>query len=292
MSNFSAVLVGINKYKGSPLRGCINDVIIMRDILVKKYNIPAHQIRLILDERATKNHIEERLEWLATNDTENKLFHYSGHGAQIPVQNYIEDNYEPDNMDELLCPYDFSWEGTYITDNIIEKILIKMSDEHHMSMIFDCCHSGTIDRSLDMFRPISRVIPTPIDLLSRLSSELLSENIVTTICDPAASDVLKDLLEIQKTISVVPNTKTKTSRHNVSIITGCRDNQTSADAWLSNRFQGALSFVLQETLMSHPHITIKNLRNECERKLKKYGFTQVPQLISSPDNLNKPFIQI
>ncbi len=292
MSNFSAVLVGINKYKGSPLRGCVNDVIIMRDILVKKYSIPANQIRLVLDERATKNHIEERLEWLATNEAENKLFHYSGHGARIPVQRYDENNYEPDNMDELLCPYDFSWEGTYITDNIIDGILSKMSDKHHMSMIFDCCHSGTIDRSIDMFTSNPRVIPTPIDLLSRLSSELLSENIITTACDPTASDVLKDLLEIQKTVGIVQNTKTKTSRHNVSIVTGCRDDQTSADAWLNNRFQGALSFVLQETLMFHPNITIKNLRNECERKLKKYGFTQVPQLISSPANLNKPFIQI
>ena len=114
MPSFSAVLVGINKYKGAPLNGCVNDVVIMRDILVKKYGIPANQIRLILDERATKENMVERLEWLVSNPAEHKMFHYSGHGAQIPVRHY--DSNELDNMNELLCPYDFDWKGNYILD--------------------------------------------------------------------------------------------------------------------------------------------------------------------------------
>ena len=106
MAKLSGVLVGINRYHSAPLRGCVNDVIIMRDILVKKFGVQAANLRLILDERATTANMVERLEWLVTNDVPNKFFHYSGHGAWLPVKDYTN-NDEPDGRDELLCPYDF-----------------------------------------------------------------------------------------------------------------------------------------------------------------------------------------
>lgn len=290
MSNFSAVLVGINKYPSAPLRGCINDVVIMRDILVKKYNVPANQIRLILDERATKNNMVERLEWLATNDAEYKMFHYSGHGAQIPVQQYHPDNYEPDGMDELLCPFDFDWHGTYITDNKIENILSKMKDEHHMTMVVDACHSGTIDRAADPDTRY-RTIPTPLDLLARMSAVSLTREM--SITEPELNFNLDVMFNTLTTNSKAPKRNNiKTSKHNVSILTGCREDQTSADAHFNGRFHGALSYFMQHVLLRNPDISIVELRAKCENKLRESGFSQVPQLISSPDNMDKPFIQV
>jgi hypothetical protein len=289
MSNFSAVLVGINKYKNSPLRGCVNDVIIMRDILVKKYNIPANQIRLILDERATRDNIVERLEWLTTNDAEYKMFHYSGHGAQIPVQEYNENNYEPDGMDELLCSYDFDWHGTYILDNQIEAILSKMKDEHHMTMIIDSCHSGTIDRTSGP-NIRYRTIPTPLDLLSRMSNVSLMRELL--ISENANLDLDSVFGELTIKAVAPKGNGINISKHNVSILTGCREDQTSADAYFNGRYHGALSYFMQHILIQNPTISIKDLRETCENKLRSSGFTQVPQLISSPDNLDKPFIQV
>jgi len=288
MSNFSAVLVGINKYPGAPLRGCINDVIIMRDILVKKYGIQAKNIRLILDERATKNNIEERLEWLATNDAEYKMFHYSGHGAQIPVQQYLPDNYEPDGMDELLCPFDFNWNGTYITDNKIEAILSKMKEEHHMTMVVDACHSGTIDRAADP-NVRYRTIPTPLDLLARLSTVSLARE--QLIAEPGSFDLDSLFAELTEKSAAPKRNSIKTSKHNVSILTGCREDQTSSDAYFNGRFHGALSYYMQRTLIREPQISIKELRQKCENKLRLNKFSQVPQLIASEANLDLPFIQ-
>ncbi len=283
MSNFSAVLVGINKYKNSPLRGCCTDVIIMRDILVKKYGVPASKIRLVLDDRATKDNIMERLEWLSTNDTEHKFFHFSGHGAQIPVQDY-KNNYEPDGMDEIICPYDFNWNGRYITDNQIDDILSKMKAEHHMTMVFDSCHSGTMDRSVGADADVrSRMIETPLDLLSRLSDVTLSEGILGVDLD--------ELFKVEKQPKVIKNNP-KFSSHNVSIITGCKESQTSADAFMANRYQGALSYTMQGLLMMDSDITLKDLRDQCEQRLKRQRFTQTPQLLCNEENLNKPFIQI
>lgn len=295
MSNFSAVLVGINKYPGAPLRGCVNDVIIMRDILVKIYKIPASQIRLVLDERATKDNILERMEWLITNEAENKLFYYSGHGAQIPTQDYSVDNYEPDAMDELMCPVDFNWEGNYILDNQIEQLMQKLKAEHHISMVVDACHSGTIDRAAANSAIKIKQIPTPLDLMSRMSSVSLTKDLFEHKptfgeVDEADKNFFSFLFPTEEV--VVPVATPSYSKHNISIITGCKDDQTSADAYFSNRYQGALSFVMQSILLKNPKIDLKTLRDKCEEVLKRRKFEQTPQLICSEPNLVKPFIQV
>ena len=55
-----ALLVGINKYKMSDadLQGCVNYVTNMRDILLKYFSFAAKDIRVLVDERATK-----RISW-------------------------------------------------------------------------------------------------------------------------------------------------------------------------------------------------------------------------------------
>ncbi len=293
MSNFSAVLVGINKYPDCPLNGCVNDVIIMRDILVKIYKVPANQIRLILDERATKDNIMERMEWLITNDAENKMFYYSGHGAQIPTQDYSEDNYEPDSMDELMCPVDFNWEGNYILDNQIARLMKKLKDNHHIAMVVDACHSGSIDRAAIPKDRLVKQIPTPLDLMSRVSDATLTKDLFDPTSSFGEDDLNKNFFDfLFQPEPIIPISPPSYSKHNISIITGCSDDQTSADAYFTNRYQGALSYVVQGLLLQNPTIDLKTLRDKAEELLRKRRFEQTPQLICSEDNLNKPFIQI
>jgi len=61
-----AVLVGINKYRiaGADLNGCVNDVTNLRDILLKYFDFDVNDIRVITDERATKDAIIDGLGWL------------------------------------------------------------------------------------------------------------------------------------------------------------------------------------------------------------------------------------
>lgn len=292
MAKLSGVLFGINKYHNAPLRGCVNDVIIMRDILVKKYGVQAPNLRLVLDERATMANMLERMEWLVTNEVPNKFLHYSGHGAWLPVKSYVN-NDEPDGKDELLCPYDFNWDTHYILDNKIDEILSKMNPDHHMTMVFDCCHSGTIDRDFTMNKP--RQMEPPLDIRSRFTGEVLSREILAF--PEEGSKITYDLEEAFEELIMADEKKApakpkKFSRHNVSIITGCRDDQTSSDAYLNGRFQGALSYVIQGLILKNPKITLKELRDQAETKLRQYGFSQVPQLSCSEENLNKPFIQV
>jgi len=64
-----ALLVGINKYRipGSELNGCVNDVTNVRDILLKYFGFDVNDIRMVVDDRATKANIMKRLGWLVAD---------------------------------------------------------------------------------------------------------------------------------------------------------------------------------------------------------------------------------
>ena len=113
-----ALLVGINKYAtaGSDLQGCVNDVTNVRDILLKYYGFTVPDIRVLTDDRATKVNIIERLGWLIAEVSagDNIVFHFSGHGSQIRDRNGDE---LKDGLDEIICPHDMDWDGTFITDD-------------------------------------------------------------------------------------------------------------------------------------------------------------------------------
>ncbi|MBI3814155.1 MAG: caspase family protein [Nitrospinae bacterium] len=60
-----ALLVGVNDYKQiNDLSGCINDVTNIRDVLLKYFGFTVPDIRLLVDSRATKVNILNRLKWL------------------------------------------------------------------------------------------------------------------------------------------------------------------------------------------------------------------------------------
>ena len=66
----------------------------------------------------------------------------------------------------------------------------------------------------------------------------------------------------------------------VYMISGCMDSQTSADAYINNKFQGAMTWALLDTLKNNNDLSWKELLLDMRDKLKKSKFTQVPQLSS------------
>ena len=216
------------------------------------------------------------------------MFHFSGHGCQVPIQDYSVENYEVEKYNQAWCPVDFNWDGTYILDNKINKILGKMKKEHHMTMISDSCFSGSIDKAFKQNDRLAKTMPTPLDLMSRIEGVELSVEAALGISLDDAFGVSKK--ENNKKVNIK---KAKVfSEHNISILTGSTDTTTSADAYFVNRYQGALSYYMQGILMRNLNISAKDLRDGCARLLKQNGFTQVPQLIASEENVNKPFIQV
>lgn len=142
-----ALLVGINRYPdpADRLDGCVNDVFLMSSIL-QDSGFLADEIRVVLDGRATSQAILDRLEWLldGAEDGAQRVFYYSGHGAQLPV---YESAGELERVDECLVPYDFDWSrDSAITDDRFFDLYSQLPYGAHFVAIFDCCHSGGMTR--------------------------------------------------------------------------------------------------------------------------------------------------
>ena len=117
-----ALLVGINDYTASALAphpqtapapgrdwpnlgGAVNDVTIMRDMLVALYGFDLNDIVILTDQAATRAAILGTIELRLVNPAANDdviLFYYAGHGSQ--VRNSLSD--ERDKLDESLVPAD------------------------------------------------------------------------------------------------------------------------------------------------------------------------------------------
>jgi hypothetical protein len=75
------------------------------------------------------------------------------------------------------------------------------------------------------------------------------------------------------------------------LVTGCRDTQTSADAEIGGSFNGALTYNLVATIKAaRGKLTYRELHDGTVKRLKRGGFSQVPQLEDRAPNLNRPFL--
>ena len=95
-----ALLVGINGYATSPLRGCINDVELQWELLVHRYGFDPGDIRVLTDQKPgciteqplqpTRHNIIETFEQhliAQAQPDSTVVFFYSGHGSRLPDPN-------------------------------------------------------------------------------------------------------------------------------------------------------------------------------------------------------------
>lgn len=172
-----ALLVGVNKYKNvTSLRGCVNDVVDMHRLLKNQLGFTSSQIRVVTDERATKKNILARLEWLVKGAVggDHLIFHFSGHGSQVRDRDGDELD---DHLDELLCPHDMDWDGTYITDDDLGQLFNVLPSGVLLEVFLDCCHSGTGLRDLQI---LNRHVDPPIDIQLRSSGDALTSDKVVS----------------------------------------------------------------------------------------------------------------
>lgn len=259
-----ALLVGINDYQGiSDLRGCINDVTNMRDILKTYLRFTNRDIRVLVDNRATKANIIARLEYMVRKAKTGDflVFHFSGHGSQIRDRDGDE---LKDHMDELICPYDMNWDGTFITDDTLNSIFTKLPKGVLLEVFLDSCHSGTGLRDVGLGRPpelgpehptLSRYLSPPIDIACRLEGD-------------------EDDLKTERSFS---GTDRSTVHH--ILWSGCKANQTSADAYINNSYNGAFTYYFCKHMRtSGGGISRKELLRRVRQSLYKGGYSQIPQL--------------
>jgi hypothetical protein len=140
-SNRRAIMIGIDKMKDPiyNLAGCVNDALLMQEILQTFGKIFPQNIRLIKDEEATLANLTEMLyNWLPTQvGTEDTvIIYYAGQGSQVRDRNGDE---LEDQMDEILAPYDLNWDDP-LTDDLLHEWLKNLQTE--IVLILDAPNSG------------------------------------------------------------------------------------------------------------------------------------------------------
>jgi len=161
-----ALLVGINDYPdpANRLEGCVNDVFRISATLQESGFRP-EDIRVVLNERATAATILDRLHWLldGVKDGDERVFFYSGHGAQIPAYGKGD---SVDHQDECLVPFDFDWaRERAVTDDQFYDLYSQLPYGSRFVAILDCCHSGGMTRAGGMK---VRGIEPPDDIRHRM----------------------------------------------------------------------------------------------------------------------------
>lgn len=158
-----ALLIGINQYKSGALQelaGCINDVELMADILVGKFEFEPENIQILRNSDATRAAIlaairSHLIEPSAAGDI--ALMHFSGHGSRM-IDNSGD---ELDGFDETLVPYDSRTPGIFdISDDEINGLMKRLSAKTpHVVFIFDSCHSGSASRAAEVGNRVRQVAP-------------------------------------------------------------------------------------------------------------------------------------
>jgi hypothetical protein len=171
-----ALLVGCTKYdhlgEESALRGPVNDVKLMREVLMNRFNFEDDNIRTLSEDpdahgRPLKINITKEL-----SDLEQKLSKgdrvvllLSGHGSQQPNDDPDDaEDPEPDGLDEIFCPADIRssedpdspFAINALTDDEL-RVAIKAMRKRgaFVWVIVDSCHSGSAVRGTEVYRQVS-----------------------------------------------------------------------------------------------------------------------------------------
>ena len=261
-----ALLVGINTYPGAPLAGCINDVLDMaRFITSSAIQFDPKAVRLLTDGRATTREIMARLEWLVTGlrPGDRILFHYSGHGAQVATR---DKKGEVDGLDEVICPVDFDWSDAHlIRDKQFHTLFDCIPVGVTAVWISDSCHSGDLEKdAAGLGGRRVKAFPMPEDIGWRIEAAKLAG-----FTGPAHPPL-----------------------PNIALISGCKSNQTSADANFNGRPNGALTYFLLRALQTPGGLSVPltEIGNKVRVTLRENNYEQVPQVEGPEAATSKCFL--
>lgn len=251
-----ALLIGINYRKSScELHGCINDVTNTQHILIEKFGYKPEHILLLTDDtphKPTNFNILAGFKWLLSKN---------------------------DNVD-------------FLSDK-----LVSLSDDDSVSLYLH--YSGHGSQMPDLNKDESDGFDETICPIDYARGGMITDDIIrstlvnnvkkncrlTAVIDACHSGSVFDLLWSCK---AEPNNKFSLNRcgnypetsADVVMLSGCRDNQTSADVYVENQGQGALTNAMLNVLKANDYnITYEKLLYEVCKYIKDKKLSdQIPCL--------------
>jgi len=312
MARRKALLIGIN-YAGTKnaLAGCVNDVENVRRFLIHDKGFPHDPASMLV---LTDNQHDHRFiptgvnmmaafHWLVSNNNrgDSLFLHYSGHGGQVRDP----DGDRESGMDDTICPVDFERYGQITSDTLHRALVTPLPHGVRLTVIFDCCHSGTAIELPFVYRSNEQGNVGLVDNL-RQGARLAA----------AARSLIQGGFSMQKVNDakqLIAGAQTffhgiahrneptpeglgeekfvedwNTEGRDVWMFSGCRDDQTSADTSIAHEPTGAMSWAFIKSMKEFPGQSYVQILQRT-RALLSPKYSQIPQLsVGAQFDLDQP----
>ncbi|KAF2716690.1 peptidase C14 [Polychaeton citri CBS 116435] len=311
-----SLLVGIN-YVGTQheLQGCHQDVSNMRKYLsAMGYPEDRHSQVVLRDDQYTDprgqfwpngHNMIAAMQWLVSEPGTTCFLHYSGHGGQVPD----DGGNRASGFDDTIVPFDFERNGQIPSGYLHRTLVTRLPPSSTLFIIFDCCHSGSAVELPYIYRSDEDGNVSMIDNINQgihligAASHLIQGGFSFENADDARQ-LLAGAQSLFKGLHHRPEEDAdeyglsqqdfaaeyqQEGARNVWMYSGCRDDQTSADAAISGSHVGAMSWAFLECMrrFGPRQSYIEVLQNT--RQLLQGRYTQVPQLsVGFEQDLNAP----
>jgi hypothetical protein len=196
------------------------------------------------------------------------FLHYSGHGGQVrdPTGNH------PSGILDTICPVDFQDNGQINSDTLHEHLVSRMPSNSTLFVILDCCHSGSAlelpyvfcsdddgnVNLMDNLKQGAHLMGEANDLfVGGFSFDKLAEAKDLYAGATSFFRSFKHMGEDQPPELGEDDDYSAYAREHkmVTMFSGCRDDQTSADANIGGMSEGAMSWAFLETMKRIPNPT-------------------------------------
>ena len=290
-----AICVGINKFANYPqfaLNGCVNDANDMASLCKQLLGFKASEVTVLTDAKATKAAIMSAL-GLAVKDAKagkisSLLFAWSSHGTQMTDTS----GDEPDGKDEAFVPYDIAekagdWDpARIITDDEFHDLFSQLPANLLLEVYLDTCHSGSGLRGAEfgLHAPRARFVAPP-------SHQGVGRQATVSGFTLAAKAQSKTPPKKPSAASWKPLDAKATSDglHHI-LWSGCKADQTSADAYFSGRYNGAFTYHYIKVLRATNNGLSRAKVIAQMRTAMNGQFSQTPQLETSATNRNSAVV--
>ncbi|KAI7241145.1 metacaspase [Hortaea werneckii] len=232
------------------------------------------------------------MDWLISEPGTVNFLHYSGHGGQVP-----SDDYRTSGFDDTIVPVDYETQGQIPSGVLHQTLVTKLAPNSTLFIVFDCCHSGSAvelpyvyrtdqDGNVNLLENVEagmRLIGSASHLLQgHLSKAKIGE---AKSLLAGATDFFTGLTHRQASVdqygldeSDTMDSYAREGAKNVWMYSGCRDDQTSADANIQGSHVGAMSWAFLNSMKEYgPQQTFVQVLQHT-RQLLKGNYAQVPQL--------------
>ncbi|RKP22239.1 peptidase C14, caspase domain-containing protein [Syncephalis pseudoplumigaleata] len=206
------------------------------------------------------------------------------------------DGDEKDGQDETIVPLDYEKAGMIVDDDLHELLVRPLKPGVRLTAVFDCCHSGTV---LDL--PFTYKCTGEIEVITDNHHKEVAMSLLHAGLSLRQGDVGTTIAQLMEGYRLLKkpgdnaeaqkrSEKMRRSDADVIQFSGCRDDQTSADATIENQATGAMSHALIKVLRDHDRITYTDLLQKLRQQLKGQ-YTQVPQMSTGrPMDMTTEFI--